>query len=74
MPRTAPVDVTVLLAWGEVTVTFALPPEPPLTTVIVIGVVEAPPQLSHSSTTVLYTPGLRVITVLSLSPGVVYTS
>jgi hypothetical protein len=63
------VELTVLFACGEFTVT-----PPPLPTVIVTGVVEAPPQLSHSSTTVSYTPGLRVIAVSSLAPGVVYTS
>ena len=43
-------EPTVLLFPGELTET---PEEPlPLLTVIVIGVVAAPPQLSHSSTTV----------------------
>jgi hypothetical protein len=63
------VELTVLLVFGAVTVTC-----PPLPTVIVIGVTEAPPQLSHSSTTVSYTPGLRVSAVSSLAPGVVYAS
>jgi hypothetical protein len=60
------VVLTVLLAFGAVTVT-----PPPLPTVILTGVDEAPPQLSHSWTTVLYTPGLNVSTVLILAPEVV---
>ena len=43
-------EPTVLLSAGEVTET---PDAPPDFTVIVTGVVVAPPQLSHSSTTVL---------------------
>jgi len=42
------VELTVLLDFGELTATW-----PPLPTVILTGVTEAPPQLSHSSTTVL---------------------
>jgi hypothetical protein len=47
------VEATVLLVFGDVTVTGPLFPEPPLPTVILTGAVAAPPQLSHSSTTVL---------------------
>jgi len=45
-------DPTVLLLLGELTDTPD-DPLPPDLTVIVIGVLEAPPQLSHSSTVVL---------------------
>jgi hypothetical protein len=43
-------------------------------TVMVTGVVEAPPHLSHSSTVVLYVPGLRVRFVLRLAPLTTYAS
>jgi hypothetical protein len=60
-------DPTVLLLAGEETET---PEEPPPLTVIVTGVVEAPPQLSHSSTTVSYFAGLRFKVVFKLEPFV----
>src|SRR3974390_3393011 len=51
--------------WRLVKVPEVVEPPP---TVIVTGVVAAPPHLSHSWTTVLYTPGLRVSSVFSLAP------
>jgi len=61
-------EPTVLLPAGELTET----PVDPLT-VIVMGVVDAPPHLSHSSTTVSYLPGLRLRLVLRLVPLTTYT-
>jgi hypothetical protein len=64
-------EPTVALLAGELTETPDDPP-PPLT-VMVIGVVEAPPQLSHSSTTVLYFPGFKFKLVFNVAPFDTYT-
>jgi hypothetical protein len=64
-------EPTVLLFAGEVTDT---PEDAPDCTVMVTGLVVAPPQLSHSSTTVSYVAGLKVNVVFMLSPFTTYAS
>jgi hypothetical protein len=58
-------EPTVAPLEGEVTDT---PEEPPDFTVMVTGMVLAPPQLSHSSTVVLYVAGFRLRVVFRLAP------
>ena len=62
-------DPTVLLLAGDVTYTPAAW-VPPTTLIFTVEVVE-PPQLSHSWTTTLYVPGLKLRLVLRLAPPTV---